>query len=101
MKQKDIVLNGIAASSGIAVGKVFLLEEDVFSYSKVEIPQDKVESEILKLKKAIEKTREELELNKDELNKVLGKNYAKIADAHLLILKDSMFIDNVINMIKK
>ncbi len=101
MKQKDIVLNGIAASSGIAVGKVFLLEEDVFSYSKVEIPQDKVESEILKLKKAIEKTRKELELNKDELNKVLGKNYAKIADAHLLILKDSMFIDNVINMIKK
>ena len=101
MKQKDIVLKGFPASSGIAVGKVFLLEEDVFSYSKVEIPQDKVESEILKLKKAIEKTREELELNKDELNKVLGKNYAKIADAHLLILKDSMFIDNVINMIKK
>ena len=59
MKQKNVILNGVAASAGVAIGKVFLLEEDVFSYSKVEIPQDKVESEIVRGEKAIEKTREE------------------------------------------
>ena len=101
MKQNNIILNGVAASAGVAVGKVFLLEEDVFSYSKSEITPDKIESEILRLENAIEKTREELESNKNELNKVLGKNYAKIADAHLLILKDSMIRDRVIDMIKK
>ncbi len=101
MKQNNIILNGVAASAGVAVGKVFLLEEDVFSYSKSEITPDKIESEILRLENAIEKTREELESNKNELNKVLGKNYAKIADAHLLILKDSMIRDGVIDMIKK
>ena len=101
MKQKNVILNGVAASAGVAIGKVFLLEEDVFSFSKVEVSPDKVESEIVRFEKAIEKTREELELNKNELNKVLGKNYAKIADAHLLILKDSMIIDSVVSMIKK
>lgn len=101
MKQNNIILNGIAASAGVAVGKVFLLEEDDFSFVKVEIMPDKVESEILRFEKAIEKTREELELNKRELSKVLGKNYAKIADAHLLILKDSLFKDSVIDLIKR
>ena len=30
MKQNNIILNGIAASSGVAIGKVFVLEEDDF-----------------------------------------------------------------------
>jgi len=46
-------------------------------------------------------TRKELEANKNELNKVLGETYAKIADAHLLILNDPMIRDEVRKMIKE
>ncbi|MCR4663193.1 MAG: phosphoenolpyruvate--protein phosphotransferase [Endomicrobiaceae bacterium] len=95
MKQNNIILNGIAASSGVAIGKVFVLEEDDFLVIKREISGNQIKQEIARLKDAMEKTKIELEENQKELNKVLGKNYAKIADAHLLILNDPMIKDEV------
>ncbi|MBQ3942977.1 MAG: phosphoenolpyruvate--protein phosphotransferase [Elusimicrobia bacterium] len=93
------MLNGIAASSGVAIGKVFVLEEDDFLIIKKEIPVSKIKQEINRLEIAMSKTKKELEKNQKELNKVLGENYAKIADAHLLILNDPMVKSEVEKMI--
>lgn len=101
MKQNNIILNGIAASSGVAIGKVFVLEEDDFLVIKKEISVSHVKQELARLKNAMEKTKIELEENQKELNKVLGENYAKIADAHLLILNDPMIKDEIEKMINK
>lgn len=101
MKQNNIILNGIAASSGVAIGKVFVLEEDDFLVIKREIPNSQIKQEIARLKNAMEKTKIELEENQKELNKVLGENYAKIADAHLLILNDPMIRDEVKKLVNK
>ena len=99
MNTDNIILNGIAASSGVAIGKVFVLEEDDFLIIKKEIPVSKIKQEINRLEIAMSKTKKELEKNQKELNKVLGENYAKIADAHLLILNDPMVKNEVEKMI--
>ena len=101
MKQNNIILNGIAASSGVAIGKVFVLEEDDFLVVKKEISGPQIKQELTRLKNAMEKTKIELEENQKELNKVLGENYAKIADAHLLILNDPMIRDEIKKLINK
>lgn len=101
MKQNNIILNGIAASSGVAIGKVFVLEEDEFLVEKKEISGIQIKQELNRLKDAMDKTKIELEDNKKELSKVLGGNYAKIAAAHLLILNDPMVKSEIIKMIKE
>ena len=101
MKQNNIILNGIAASSGVAIGKVFVLEEDDFLVIKKELSGSQIKQELARLKNAMEKTKIELEENQKELNKVLGENYAKIADAHLLILNDPMIQNEVKKMVNK
>ena len=101
MKQNNIILNGIAASSGVAIGKVFVLEEDEFLITKKEISGAQVKQELFRLKDAMEKTRLELVDNQKELNKVLGENYAKIADAHLLILNDPMIKNEIEKLVNK
>ena len=101
MKQNNIILNGIAASSGVAIGKVFVLEEDDFLVIKREISGSQIKQELARLKDAMGKTKLELEQDQKELNKVLGENYAKIADAHLLILNDPMIKDEIKKMVNK
>ena len=101
MKQNNIILNGIAASSGVAIGKVFVLEEDEFLITKKEISGAQIKQELSRLKNAMEKTRLELVDNQKELNKMLGENYAKIADAHLLILNDPMIKDEIEKLVNK
>jgi phosphotransferase system enzyme I (PtsI) len=85
---KDIIIKGIAASPGIAIGKVFLLENDDFCLIRKEIPENEKEDEKKRLNDAIEKTKAELKITHDKINDVLGKNYARIVDVHLLILDD-------------
>lgn len=101
MNKNNIILNGIAASSGVAIGKVFILEEDDFIAVKKEISEDKIDNEIARLKTAVDKTMQDLKENHAELNKMLGENYAKIADAHILILNDPMITGEVIKLIKE
>lgn len=97
----NIIISGIAASAGVAIGKVFVLEEDDFVLIEKEIPKNKIKDEIARFKEATEKTRLELLENQAELNKMLGENYAKIADAHMLILNDPMINKEVFEIINK
>ncbi len=101
MKQKNIILNGIAASSGVAIGKVFILEEDDLVSVQKEVPADKVNKELVRLRIAVKETKEDLKQNYADLNRMLGENYAKIADAHILILNDPMIGKEVIDCVKR
>ncbi|MDR1662980.1 MAG: phosphoenolpyruvate--protein phosphotransferase [Endomicrobium sp.] len=95
---KDIVLEGIAASAGIAIGKVFLLEEN-FCFVCKEVPKSFREAEKKRFDDAIEKTRSEFTITYNRINDVLGENYARIADVYLLILDDPTLKKNVYKLI--
>jgi phosphotransferase system enzyme I (PtsI) len=96
---RDMVLKGIAASSGVAIGRVFLLEEENLCFIRKEIPKTFREVEKKRFDDAIEKTRREFNVTYEKINDALGENYAHIADVHLLILDDPTFRKNIYNLI--
>ena len=93
--ENEKILKGIAASSGIIIGKVFLLEEDEYFIPVKRISKDKIQAEFARLEKAMAVTEKEISENKEALSKMLGESYAEIAVAHLLILKDPMIQQEV------
>jgi phosphotransferase system enzyme I (PtsI) len=97
--KKDVILEGIAASPGIAIGKAFFLEDDDFCVTCREIPEYAREVEKKRLNSAVEKTRDELKMVYNRIDEVLGKSYARIADVHLLILDDPTMKKNVYELI--
>jgi phosphotransferase system enzyme I (PtsI) len=99
LSKKNIILKGVAASPGIAIGKVFLLEDDEYCLIHKEIPKTARAAELKRLDEAIEKTRAELKTTYQKINSVLGENYAKIADVHIMILDDPVMKKDVVKMI--
>jgi phosphotransferase system enzyme I (PtsI) len=95
------ILQGIAASSGIAIGKVFLLEDDEFCLIQREISKDETKKEIARFREALAKTRAEMINTKEKISKTLGKEYARLADAYLLILEDPLITRDVIKKINE
>ena len=85
-------LRGIGVSPGIAIGDVLLTEKVIFTARKDRISSDQIEEEIKRLKKAVERTNEQLTLLKKEIREKIGKEHSFIFDAHLLILGDSSLI---------
>lgn len=100
LTKKNIILKGVAASPGIAIGRVFLLEDDDYCLIQKEIPKNARAAELKRLNEAIEKTRAELKTTHEKINSVLGENYAKIADVHIMILDDPVMKKDVIKFVE-
>lgn len=79
-------LKGIAASSGIAIGKVYKYEKQPLVVTD-ELIENKEEAIIL-LKKSLDKSERELEKIRDETIKKIDLEHGMIFDAHIQILKD-------------
>jgi len=93
-------LKGIAASSGIAIGRAYCLGEDEFSIPKRKISYEEISREIYRLEEALIDTRKEIVTIQDKISKELGFSEAKIFEAHLLVLEDRVLIEDVIKQIK-
>ncbi|MFP7295943.1 phosphoenolpyruvate--protein phosphotransferase [Neobacillus niacini] len=79
-------LQGIAASNGIAIAKAYRLVEPNLSFEKQTI--EDTETEVSRFRKAIEKSKAELEAIRDRAQVELGADKAAIFEAHLLVLTD-------------
>ena len=89
-------LRGAVLAEGIAIGRVCLHNEDVLeSVSRIDIAQDRIEGEKKRLIGAIEKTKEELRKSYDAIVKSLGAMEAEVFNAHILILEDFPFINQI------
>lgn len=83
-----ILLEGVAASPGIAIGKSLLKKEEKIKIDKKNISNDQIENEIQKLHKALNKSKKSLKKLKEETAENLGEEQAEIFTAHLMILDD-------------
>ncbi|MGA2052010.1 MAG: phosphoenolpyruvate--protein phosphotransferase [Opitutales bacterium] len=93
----EIVLQGVAASPGVAHGEAF-----VFLQKELEIPVYQVEAkqrkaEIARFEGAIALTRAQIGKLRAEVAERLGEQEAQIFDAHLLVLEDNALIDETIS----
>lgn len=95
MKKK---ISGIAASDGIATAKAYLLVQPDLSFESKTISD--VDSEVAKLKSALEVSDSELTTIRDKAVESLGEEEAQVFDAHKMILADPEFTGAVEQKIK-
>ncbi|WP_192986454.1 phosphoenolpyruvate--protein phosphotransferase [Carnobacterium mobile] len=86
-------LKGIAASDGIAIAKAYLLVEPDLTFDKFSVENS--DSEIERLKQALNKATQELELIRGKAVETLGEEEAQVFDAHLMVLSDPELIGSI------
>ena len=93
------LINGIAASDGVAIAKAYLIVEPDLSFDSSETITD-VEGETSKFNNAIEASKIELTKIRNNAEVQLGADKAAIFDAHLLVLDDPELIQPIQDKIK-
>ena len=86
-------LKGIAASQGISFAKAYVFVEPDLSVKEVKI--EDVAAEIKRFEDAIEASKKELTIIKENALASLGADKAAVFEAHLLILDDPEFMGTV------
>lgn len=100
MNKEEIILKGVPAAPGIAVGPAFILDKQEFVVSPRAIMDKEVPIEIARFEEALIKTREEILEVQKKIALELGGQHSSIFDAHILVLEDRTLIDDVIKRIK-
>jgi phosphotransferase system enzyme I (PtsI) len=90
-----IVIKGIAASPGISIGRAYVVEDEDIVVERIDIPKDRIREEVRRFKQAQKATHRDLDAAEIKVLKVLGKQHAKLIDAHRLILKDTLITQDV------
>ncbi len=90
-----IIIKGVPASPGIAIGKAFVLEDEEVIISRLEIPKEQIRREVKRFKEALSKTYRDLDATEAKVLKTLGKQHARLIDAHRLILSDPLITHDV------
>ena len=91
------MVKGIAASSGIAIGKVFKLESPVISVTNT--LKGSVEEEKARFTSALEKTVSDINLVKERASANLSEDELAIFDAHLMMAQDPEYASQIVDMI--
>jgi phosphotransferase system enzyme I (PtsI) len=101
MKEKELALKGIPAAPGIVIGQVLLISREQYVVPKRPIKEEQVQTEIKHFKDALLVTKQEIIDIKKRISEELGSEHGQIFSAHLLVIEDSMLIEEVISKIKR
>ncbi|MDD2212610.1 MAG: phosphoenolpyruvate--protein phosphotransferase [Clostridia bacterium] len=94
------MIKGIAASPGIEIGKAYVLKEYPIFIDKNKISGEEIAVEIKKLNQAIAEAKEQLEKIREQAEKEMGTDKAEIFNAHLMMLEDEVFLNEIRDKIK-
>lgn len=94
----SMLIKGIEASPGIAIGKVFLYEEKELIIEKA--IENSAKEEEAKLLNGREKSKEQLLKIREKTAKNLGEDKAAIFDGHITLLEDEDLFDEVVEKIE-
>ena len=94
------MFKGIAASPGIATGKVFLYNSEDVRVPCFKIKISDIPSEIARFEEALIKTRSEIIAIRNNIASEMGIKHAEIFNAHLLVLEDRMIIDEIVTRLR-
>lgn len=94
-------LIGTGVSSGIAVGRVLRLDRGNGKVFRIDLGNaERVESEFGRLQSGVRSARKQLLELKGRIERELGAHYAYILDAHLLMLEDAAFLEDIKSVIR-
>jgi phosphotransferase system enzyme I (PtsI) len=94
-------LNGIPASSGIAIAHAYKIGKEIFNIPKEPISEEEIAEQIQLFEEALTQTRKEIIGLQEKISKEMDRETAEIFDAHLLVLEDRMLIEEVIKRLKQ
>ncbi len=94
------VVHGVAVSSGVAVGRAFLLHAEPLPIVPDPIPPERVNAEIEVFHRARADAAEELDVLKGQVQEALGEPYAGIFEAQKLVLEDPNLVDQTVQRIR-
>jgi phosphotransferase system enzyme I (PtsI) len=97
----EVRFKGTAVSPGIAVGPIVLLYADEHIVRKRRIRPEDVAGEITRFEAALLKTRQQIQIIRNQLASSIGEADASIFDAHILSLEDSTLIESVKEQVNK
>jgi phosphotransferase system enzyme I (PtsI) len=82
------LFSGIAASPGIAVGRLRVVDRQSLTVDAIPVEHDSISSEIERLRTAIDQTRSELEAIRTRLAENTGSDHLFFLETHLQIMSD-------------
>lgn len=94
-------LHGLSVSTGIAIGKAFILSDALVEVKNYPIDTSNIKKEITRLKAAINQVNKDLNKIKKEFLKINKSEFQDFINTHLVMLKDKNFNENIIKIIKK
>lgn len=95
------MFKGVAASPGIVIGKVYVVKDQIVTINTKAISAGNVDSEITRFDSAVKESRAQLESIHDKAERELGKEKAEIFAAHLMVLDDVVFLNEIKEKIGK
>ena len=93
LKERTYV--GLGVSRGIAIGPAYLYTRDELFVDQRRINASEIEDEVLRFKKAVERSLKELQKITAVAQEKLGKQSAGIFEAQSLMLQDEAFLSSV------
>jgi len=99
-RSSNLLLHGISASPGIAIGRARVTDRAKIAVSEAAIRPDEVAAETKRFLDAVEKAREDLQLLKEQLELEKGAEHLYILDTHLMILEDPMLTSQTVSCIE-
>ncbi len=94
--QTQVMLHGLAASPGIAEGRVLVYVQKELEIPHQILPESQHATEVRRFEFAILRTREQINRLRADVEARLGSAEAHIFEAHLLVLEDPALIEETI-----
>lgn len=100
MKDAERIIHGVVASVGSAIGKAVRAFDPLFTSFNLKLRPDQIRKEVERFRCSVEKSREQLKRMQSELKRKTGPESSFLIDAHLLVLRDRLFVDRIIEKIE-
>ena len=100
MQTEEKAFYGIPVSPGIASGKIYVFDHEDDAIVERDITEEEVPLEIVKLENALIETRREITDIKKKIAESIGVSHAEIFNAHLLVLEDRSFLEEIIKQVE-
>jgi phosphotransferase system enzyme I (PtsI) len=99
--KSEIIVQGLAASKGIAYGQVFLYLQSELEIPRYTVDPDRRVAEVARFEQALITTRQQIARIQEQVSKNLSEEEALIFDAHLMVLEDQALIGETIRDFQK
>jgi phosphotransferase system enzyme I (PtsI) len=100
-RRKQVQIKGIPAAPGIVIGKVHIFGTEELVPAERSIATEDIPVEKERFKSALKKTKKEILSIEEKISREMGVEHGKIFNAHLLVLEDSVLVQEVLTRLEK